>query len=187
MNSHTEVYLLVMFLIVMLSFCYKNKNTVQSVGNTLFEGMQNSKEMQHEAPAEVKREDKSNTIGDKFMDNSEVLFKRNSREEEDEEVKDDKLENFRGRRSGFLGKRLGFRGKKEGMEELEVEEEEEDDAFRGRRRGLFGNRTGFLSKKKGKGKNGFAGVRERERVVGEAAGFRGFEVGCAAGASQLGD
>tara|TARA_X000000368_G_scaffold313540_2_gene251162 strand:- start:4959 stop:5651 length:693 start_codon:yes stop_codon:yes gene_type:complete len=198
--------LLVMFLIVMLSFCYKNQNKVQAVGNTLFEGFNKGKKSDEKKdntvkPVGVAGDETTPVAGtatvvngsvpeadnDKFRGKREGLFKRRRREQMEGDNDDEEEEEaFRGRRSGFLGKRLGFRGKKEGMEELEEEEDEEvTEEFRGRRSGFLGKRLGFLTKKSvGKGKNGFAGVRDEQE--GGATGFTGFAGGCAASASQLG-
>ena len=181
---------LVSFLIVMLSMCYRNQNHISAVGNSLFEGF---------------NEEEDDGDGDTF---------KGGFQEGDECDENDQSgcftghrQGFRGRRQGFRGRRQGFRSRREGLK-TEPEKEEDDDhddaaatvpgatssndtlttgseAFRGRREGFKRrkhsprNKLGFFGlKKSGSKKSGFRGRRGsqgRQGFVG--ARFQGYSAG----------
>ena len=174
---------LVSFLIVMLSMCYRNQNHISAVGNSLFEGF---------------NEEEDDGDGDTF---------KGGFQEGDECDENDQSGCFTGHRQGFRGRRQGFRSRREGLK-TEPEKEEDDDhddaaatvpgatssndtlttgseAFRGRREGFKRrkhsprNKLGFFGlKKSGSKKSGFRGRRGsqgRQGFVG--ARFQGYSAG----------
>lgn len=88
---------LVAFLIVMLSMCYRNQNRISAVGGSLFEGFK-----------EGENDDDDDGDGD--------TFKGGFQEGGCGDDPDDPTAGcFTGHRQGFRGRRQGFRGRREGM------------------------------------------------------------------------
>ena len=154
--------LLVMFLIVMLSFCYKNQNKVQAVGNSLFEGFKEGasgegtgggRRRPHKGhpKGQVTKGPSPNNINN---NNTVKALQSSDAAAEAEEVAaaaitkqaaplESPVSGFRGKRESGLFKRR----RRDGIEDKY--DDEEEDAFRGRRRGFLGRRLGFRGKKEG--------------------------------------
>lgn len=179
---------LVAFLIVMLSMCYRNKNRISAVGNSLFEGFKEGDDhLEGDGDGDTfKGGFQEGGCGDDPDDPTAGCFTGHR-------------QGFRGRRrQGFRGRRQGFRGRREGMEvpvdsshshgEMKPEaplpepahkhdgtesgapvddahrHEEEKEAFRGRR-------EGFRRRKRSPRKKlGFFGLK---KSGSKKTGFRG--------------